>query len=404
MREIITYLWLALIPGQLGKHFWLTESRVWGIKIDYLSIILYLTDLLWVVWVFLETRKQKQETRHKEWWKVSVALVVVVGNIAIAQAKWVAAYRWLRMGQWLLTFYLVSKNKKDIGEKLLKVIPFWIIVESFLALAQVVKGGSLDGLWWWLGERRFLLGNLGIAEIRVVNKAWVRAYGTFSHPNSLAGFLLLAWVYFKKRKEKGEKENEKLKTKVWKWIVNWSAVLGIILAGSRTVWILSILVLILGRGNKKGELKKNIFGKMLVAMMIVVMLLGIVKNEYELKGFLGGWDKDGWTKRVSLAVSAKKMFMDSPLFGVGKGNFVAVLPKYQGNDIFWLQPVHNIFLLVFSEIGIFGVILLYKLLGKIRKKDWQILGIIILSGIVDHYWVTLAQNSWLIAIILGLMR
>lgn len=404
MREIITYLWLALIPGQLGKHFWLTESRVWGIKIDYLSIILYLTDLLWVVWVFLETRKKKQETRHKEWWKVAVALVVVVGNIAIAQAKWVAVYRWLRMGQWLLTFYLVSKNKKDIGEKLLKVIPFWIIVESFLALAQVVKGGSLDGLWWWLGERRFLLGNLGIAEIRVVNKAWVRAYGTFSHPNSLAGFLLLAWVYFKKRNEKGEKENEKLKTKVWKWIVNWSAVLGIILAGSRTVWILSILMLILGRGNKKGESKKNIFGKILIGMVVVAMILGIVKNEYELKNFLGGWDKEGWTKRVSLAVSAKKMFMDSPLFGVGKGNFVAVLPKYQGNDIFWLQPVHNIFLLVFSEIGIFGVILLYKLLGKIRKKDWQILGIIILSGIVDHYWVTLAQNSWLIAIILGLMR
>ena len=404
MREIITYLWLALIPGQLGKHFWLTESRVWGIKIDYLSIILYLTDLLWVVWVFLETRKKKQETRHKEWWKVAVALVVVVGNIAIAQAKWVAVYRWLRMGQWLLTFYLVSKNKKDIGEKLLKVIPFWIIVESFLALAQVVKGGSLDGLWWWLGERRFLLGNLGIAEIRVVNKAWVRAYGTFSHPNSLAGFLLLAWVYFKKRNEKGEKENEKLKTKVWKWIVNWSAVLGIILAGSRTVWILSILMLILGRGNKKGESKKNIFGKILIGMVVVAMILGIVKNEYELKNFLGGWDKEGWTKRVSLAVSAKKMFMDSPFFGVGKGNFVAVLPKYQGNDIFWLQPVHNIFLLVFSEIGIFGVILLYKLLGKIRKKDWQILGIIILSGIVDHYWVTLAQNSWLIAIILGLMR
>ena len=139
-------------------------------------------------------------------------------------------------------------------------------------------------------------------------------------------------------------------------------------------------------------------------MVVVAMILGIVKNEYELKNFLGGWDKEGWTKRVSLAVSAKKMFMDSPLFGVGKGNFVAVLPKYQGNDIFWLQPVHNIFLLVFSEIGIFGVILLYKLLGKIRKKDWQILGIIILSGIVDHYWVTLAQNSWLIAIILGLMR
>ena len=407
MKEIITYLWLALIPTQLGRHFWLVESRVLGMKIDYLSIILYLSDILWVVWVYLETSNKKQETRNEKQntrcgkWKLLLILGVVVGNVVVAQAKLVAVYRWLRVGQWLFTFYLVSKNKKDIKEKLLKVIPWWIIIESFLALAQVVKGGSLQGIWWWFGERRFLLGNLGIAEMRVGNEAWVRAYGTFSHPNSLAGFLLLAWIWW--RKSPALRAPPLRKGGILKWVVNWSALLGIVLAGSRTVWVLSILILIQETRNEKQELK-GVVEKVLIGIGLVAMVLGIVGNEYELKSFLGGWDKDSWSKRVSLVVSAKNMFIDSPFLGIGNGNFVSVLPKYQEKNIFWLQPVHNIFLLILSEIGIFGVVLLCKMFGRIRKKNWQILGIIIVTGMLDHYWVTLPQNFWLAAIILGLMR
>lgn len=409
MKEIITYLWLALIPTQLGRHFWLVESRVLGMKIDYLSIILYLSDILWVVWIIknhpLTPSLTKEGDKTKNFWNrwlmVVLVLAIVVGNVVVAQAKLVAVYRWLRVGQWLFTFYLVSKNKKDIEEKLLKVIPWWIIIESFLALAQVVKGGSLQGIWWWFGERRFLLGNLGIAEMRVGNEAWVRAYGTFSHPNSLAGFLLLAWIWW--RKSPALRAPPLRKGGILKWVVNWSALLGIVLAGSRTVWVLSILILIQETRNEKQELK-GVVEKVLIGIGLVAMVLGIVGNEYELKSFLGGWDKDSWSKRVSLVVSAKNMFIDSPFLGIGNGNFVSVLPKYQEKNIFWLQPVHNIFLLILSEIGIFGVVLLCKMFGRIRKKNWQILGIIIVTGMLDHYWVTLPQNFWLAAIILGLMR
>jgi len=185
--------------------------------------------------------------------------------------------------------------------------------------------------------------------------------------------------------------------------VNWSALLGIVLAGSRTVWVLSILILIQETRNEKQELK-GVVDKVLIGIGLVAMVLGIVGNEYELKSFLGGWDKDSWSKRVSLVVSAKNMFIDSPFLGIGNGNFVSLLPKYQEKNIFWLQPVHNIFLLILSEIGIFGVVLLCKMFGRIRKKNWQILGIIIVTGMLDHYWVTLPQNFWLAAIILGLMR
>ncbi|HQI13323.1 MAG TPA: hypothetical protein PLU48_01915, partial [Candidatus Woesebacteria bacterium] len=98
MKEIITYLWLALIPTQLGRHFWLVESRVLGMKIDYLSIILYLSDILWVVWIIknhpltpsLTKEGDKTKTLRDKWLRVVLALMIVVGNIVVAQAKLVA--------------------------------------------------------------------------------------------------------------------------------------------------------------------------------------------------------------------------------------------------------------------------------------------------------------------------
>jgi hypothetical protein len=92
------------------------------------------------------------------------------------------------------------------------------------------------------------------------------------------------------------------------------------------------------------------------------------------------------------------MIQQSPWVGVGVGNYLANLPKFlKNNYIFWLQPVHNIFLLLVSEVGILGLMGVIALLVKkikwenLDKWSWILLGVIFLSGMVDHYWVTLPQ-------------
>jgi hypothetical protein len=39
--------------------------------------------------------------------------------------------------------------------------------------------------------------------------------------------------------------------------------------------------------------------------------------------------------------------------------------------------------------------------GRNFKKHWWLWALVVLSGMVDHYWITLPQNTWLLAIILG---
>ena len=189
----------------------------------------------------------------------------------------------------------------------------------------------------------------------------------------------------------------------------WSGIIGIILTGSRTIWLLSLLSVVWLMWNNF----KNIKNKGKILFLFAIVLFGVYKMvdyNYPVQNFLGGWDENGLLKRGQLNSAALKMIKDSPLVGVGLGNFLVKLPEFQrNNQIFWFQPVHNILLLIISEIGLLGLGVLVWLLG--RKMDWKkwdkwtwlILVIIFVSGMVDHYWFTLPQNMWLLVLVLGVI-
>src|SRR5476651_2543095 len=47
------YLLILFLPTQLGKHFWPNFSFVYGIRVDYLSPTIYISDILFVLLFFL---------------------------------------------------------------------------------------------------------------------------------------------------------------------------------------------------------------------------------------------------------------------------------------------------------------------------------------------------------------
>jgi len=412
------FLFLLLIPTQLGRHFWPDWSYVLGIRVDYLSPTLYLLDLVWIGILVKSLKSKVGQIKNFFNFKNLLILGFIAINILIAVNPWVAVYKWLRIGQLLISFWYFRENKKIIKEKLIKIIPCWIVFESLLAVAQIAKNGSLNGIFYWLGERSFTFSTIGIAQISVLGRGLIRAYGTFSHPNSLAGFLLvslLLWYWIKplcldKSRHLPLKKGEVFLNIFW-WAVFWLGLLGILVSGSRTVWVLKLgLILFLVLRNLKN--KKNIIGFILLFLGVVAFVLRLVNMEYHVSDFLGGWDSDGIEKRIQLNISGLKMIKESPWFGVGLGNFLVRLPEFQKNNgIFWLQPVHNILILALSQVGILGlVILIYNfrfLIFENKKRDnfvfKIILGIVIITGMMDHYWLTLPQNWWLLTLVLGMI-
>jgi O-antigen ligase len=102
------------------------------------------------------------------------------------------------------------------------------------------------------------------------------------------------------------------------------------------------------------------------------------------------------------------MFWQNPLLGVGVNNFYNNINLFKDN-VFLIQPVHNIFLLILSETGIIGLvgflfILLKSFLSILKKQNkyllFSLLAIIFL-GMFDHYFLTLQQGQLMLAFIIG---
>jgi len=97
------------------------------------------------------------------------------------------------------------------------------------------------------------------------------------------------------------------------------------------------------------------------------------------------------------------------LLGEGLITFVVNEPriKHMGAYLWNLQPVHNIFLLIFSETGIIGLSFVYFLLVKANQKAlllndkalYLVIVFVLTTGLLDHYWFTLQQNMLLLTFV-----
>jgi len=74
---------------------------------------------------------------------------------------------------------------------------------------------------------------------------------------------------------------------------------------------------------------------------------------------------EAFLERLYLAKRAGDIVVKNPLIGVGLNNYILNLPRSDVVGFSWeLQPVHNIFLLTFSEVGLIGLLVFTLLLAK----------------------------------------
>jgi O-antigen ligase len=118
------------------------------------------------------------------------------------------------------------------------------------------------------------------------------------------------------------------------------------------------------------------------------------------------------SQRLDLSYIAGVMVSQKFILGEGLGTFIIKIPSFKGIFSYsWLlQPVHNIFLLIFSETGIVGLLSFCFLICKVlisrfkNKKIFLILPVIFIlfTGLFDHYTITLQQNTLIFSIFVGM--
>lgn len=405
--KILFQLLIFLIPTQLGLHFWPEWAHIFGIRVDYLSPTIYLTDLfiftilfLWLVnYLGKEGIRGLLNMLKKYMWYLLAVLIFAFVNSALSQSSPAAIYKWVKIFELSLFAIFIYSFTGDLIKLAKRSLVYSLIAFSLIGITQFVLQKTIGGPFYFLGERSFSVTTPGIALAELFGKEYLRAYSTFSHPNSFAGYLILALVFIKSFKKD--------------WLAKVAFFLGLVslfLTFSQgAIYSLILVVTIYFLTREERVKKQKAINSVFIATVLITGLLLFVSNPLLKTGKVYQQEVQ---KRLLLTDASRKLFLGSPLVGVGANNFVVELPKLKiDRGTAWtLQPVHNIYLLVLTELGVLGasvfIYILFKSFQKLKSKKSFIytasLLLIILTGLADHYWLTLQQNQLLFSFVLGL--
>lgn len=286
----------------------------------------------------------------------------------------------------LFSLYILLINIPLKKEKIVKLFSLAMGAEALLAIFQVIFQKDL-GLTI-LGEPHLSQSIPAIAKITFNGFDFIRGYGTFAHPNVLGGFLVIAilsMILFVKPLKKDHKILITLQS------------LGLIACFSRSaILALACGLLLIGLYQKKARL---LLTSLSIGFTGLILL------------FINGlpWESSSFVERVTGIKTAIQMILIHPL-GVGFNHYTLFLEEILGTALkpWEYQPVHNIFLLIGAEMGIFSLIVLIILLAILIKKTFHQKQIVILTvaiiflGLFDHYLLTLSQGQFLTIFVFSL--
>jgi len=349
-----------------------------------------------------------------------------------------SAYFFLRLlftiFQGVFLFFVIRRN----------IVSITAVVYTFVSAAvfQAVIGflqfffQKSVGLWF-LGESIINEFSNNVARFPVFGVPLLRAYGTMAHANILAGFLVLGligclflWI---RRKPTNSKSfmiflKERLFFRIIISVSIFIILVGLVLTFSRSGWIVSLFGIIFSLCI--GFLYKDTQGQTFHLLFVMCGLFVVIF-------FSLGWaifpratlsrDEPSVNYRVLYNNIGRDIVLQNPL-GVGIGNQIFfseennLYGKYRIYDNIDWQPIHNLYLLITSELGVFGIIsflyLIFVATPVFFKKQLFVFlksppyyfwfGVVTLSsllvfGLFDHFLWTLESGKLMLWLVLGII-
>jgi hypothetical protein len=394
-KYIVTLL-LFLLPTQFAYHFWPGWSFVFGIRVDLLSPSIYLTDILVFMLVLLNLEILKKFRKY-----FLAILVFALVNTYFSVSIPVSIYKWFKMFEFVFLAYYFSQQHILKISSIVKTFFYSLITFSLIGILQFISRGTIGGILYYLGERSFNQSTPGIALVSLNGTDYLRSYSTFSHPNSLAGFLGAALLFILL--------SGKLKRNVFNFFGISIILVCFVMSFSLSAYLGVFVVFSYYLFSKNRKCFGGIVNFSFLIFILCSLVLPIL-SPWILSLFPGVGQNI--SQRLDLAFIAGQVIGDRFLTGSGIGTFILNIPIFKGIFTYsWLlQPVHNIFLLVLTEMGAFGLLVFVYLFVKTfnilikNKRLYLLLPLIFISftGLFDHYTLTLQQNILLFSIFIGI--
>lgn len=394
-------LLLFLLPWQT---IWIyREYYLNNYKLQYGTLGLYGTEiLLWVCAVlfmfwFWKKRKIESPTIKLKLTKDRIFLIFLLlfSIYTLISSCWainfdIAYQQALHIMEAILLFLMLLTGPLGTKE-IIKYFTAGAVVQGLLGIYQFSTQSTFS--FKWLGIVSHPAWEAGTSIIsNQIDGRWLRAYGGFSHPNILGGYLALTlviiFIFFIK---------QKTKLTGYHGLIITILVSALFLTFSRSAWLAFIIfllaILLLSFKNKEKNIIQLSYFTSALILMFCVIYFPLIQTRFSQNTVN---EIRSTTERITGYREAWKIFKANPLLGVGIGNYTLASYNLNKNLPGWdYQPVHNIYLLLLAELGLIGTTLLAlaviasaRFLSLFKHNEaFVYITVFIMLTIFDHYLI-----------------
>lgn len=192
VQTLLQCVFIFSLPMQFGPHFWQKTPLLYGFRIDYLSGYIYLADILAIIIITFNWKNIIEFILNKWWGRVSMFFLI----FNLIQLVWVESFLahlfWsVRIFLCIMSMYCIYININKLKKFIYWIVVLELIFLIIISLWQINNAGSIGGFLYFLGERRMSIQTPGVAKAVLFGKLIFRPYTIFSHPNVMAGYVLL---------------------------------------------------------------------------------------------------------------------------------------------------------------------------------------------------------------------
>ncbi len=475
---------LFLLPFQ--TIYLLREPIIGGEKWQYGTIGVYLSTLVLacavMIGAVLKMKASGNESisvRIKKLWRDRKAdafllLIVLWSGLSIlwAQDAVLAGHTFVRIvlaaDAFVLTRELVRRGK---GKRIVMILFVAGAIQSAIGIGQFLTQETFSSILLGTGVHESW--KAGTSVLKNDSGRFLRAYGTFPHPNMYGLFLAVVLVLvmlsiggkspsfplFQRGKHPRDTQSSKersllskigetLRLTFVKGIPSLRArlqryakhcgqgegfyirigilsgiliiLLGLVVSFSRLAWggfLLGFVFFVRQRYSRFSKSKDMTWRYSLAISATITISIAVftgILHETVFPRFDGTTvEREGSVvDRMSTYADAIKLIKDHPLLGVGAGNYTAELIHTNLNRPIWaIQPMHDVPLLIFAELGLVGFVLSFLfsaayLMAVFEKKNAPAytgaLLVLIPSLLLDHFLWTSNFGLLFLFVLLGI--